>query len=181
MAWMTAIAAGLNIYGAQQQAAAGNEAAKVEQAQLNAAALSAEGQSQYEAEAQRRKAELMISRALAVGASSGAGTSGLDYLLRDIGAEGETAAGYALYGGTEKAKGLRYRGEVGVAEAKAKGRATLMSAIGQSAMSLAAAYGGGGAPAAAGTAKTGSNSWFTKLTSKSGGRMAPIEERVWSK
>lgn len=144
MAWMTAIAAGLNIYGAKMQADAGNEAAKAEQAQLNAAALSAEGQSQYEAEAQRRKAELMISRALAVGASSGAGTSGLDSLLRDIGAEGETAAGYALYGGSEKAAGMRYRGEVGVAEAKAKGRATLMSAIGQSAMSLYAAYGGGG-------------------------------------
>lgn len=140
----TAVGAGLSILGAKQQADAGNAAAKAEQQQLNAAALAAEGQGQYEAEAQRRKSELMISRALAVGAASGAGTQGLDSLLRDIGAEGETAAGYALYGGKEKAAGMRYRGEVGVSEAKSRGSATLMSAIGSSALSLAGRYGGGG-------------------------------------
>lgn len=141
--FMLAASTAMSLYGAKKQADAGNAAAAAEKQQLDTEAMSAEAQSQYDAEAKRRKAELMLSRALAVGAASGAGTTGLDSLLRDIGAEGETAAGYALYGGTEKAKGLRYRGDVGVYEAKAKGKATIMSAVAGAATSLYGAYGGG--------------------------------------
>lgn len=139
---MLAAAGGLNIAGAKMSADAGNAAAKAEQAQLNAAALASEATSQHQAEQDRRKADLMLSRALAVGAYSGGGTSGLDSLFRSIAQEGETAAGYSLYEGAEKAKELRYRGTVGVASAKSAGKATLMSAIANSAMMLAGKYGG---------------------------------------
>lgn len=156
MAWMQAIGAAISLFSAKAQADSANAAAEAEQAQLNAeqarlnaSALSVEAQSQREAEAHRRKADLMLSRALAVGAASGAGTTGLDSLLRDLGAEGETAAGYSLYEGKDKAaglryqgEGLRYRGEVGVATAKAQGKASMMSAVGSSALSIGAKYGG---------------------------------------
>jgi len=137
---LLAAAAGVNVAGAKMSADAGVAAAKTEQAQLNAAALANDAAAQHQAEQDRRKSDLMLSRALAVGAYGGGGVSGLDTLFRSIAAEGETAAGYSLYEGTEKAKELRYRGDIGVRSAKASGRATLMSAIANSAMSIAGKY-----------------------------------------
>ena len=85
--------------------------------------------------------------------------TGLDSILRGIAQEGETAAGYSLYESTEKAKGMRYRGQVGVSEAKARGRATMMQAVASSAMTLAGAYGGGGS--GAGTmVSDGAGNWY---------------------
>lgn len=140
---LTIASTAMQVMGAQQSAKAANAAAAAEQAQLNAAATQEDAAGQHAAEAARRKSDLMLSRALAVGAASGAGTAGLDSILRGIAQEGETAAGYSTYESTEKAKGMRYRGEVGVAEAKARGRATLMSAYASAGISLAGKYGGG--------------------------------------
>jgi hypothetical protein len=140
---MMAAAIGLNLAGAKMSADAANVAARNEQAQLNAAATQEDAAGQHAAEQARRKSDLMISRALAVGAASGAGTTGLDSILRGIAQEGETQAGYTTYESTEKAKGMRYRGQVGVAEAKARGKSTMMQAVASSAMTLAGAYGGG--------------------------------------
>ena len=128
MAMMTAIAAGLNLAGAQMSADAGNAAAKAEQSQLNTAATQEDAAGQHAAEAARRKSALMLSRAIAIGAASGAGTAGLDSILRGIAQEGETQAGYIGYESTEKAKGMRYRGQVGASEAKARGKATMSPA-----------------------------------------------------
>lgn len=159
--YLQAAGAALSVAGAAKSASAANAAARAQQEQLNAAAMQEDAAGQHRAEIDRRKADLMLSRALALGASSGAGTSGLDSVLRGIAQEGETAAGYSLYESTEKAKGMRYSGEVGVSEARARGKATMMQATAGAAMSLAGKYGGGG-----------SGGWFSSGTS------APIEERV---
>jgi hypothetical protein len=144
MAWMALVSAAVQMAGAKQSADAANAAAKAEQEQLNAAALQEGAAGQHAAEAARRKSDLMISRALAVGAASGAGTTGLDSILRGIAQEGETQAGYSTYESTERAKGMRYKGDVGVADARARGKATMMQSVASSAMSLYGAYGGGG-------------------------------------
>ena len=71
--------------------------------------------------------------------------------------EGETDAGYSLYEGTERAKGLRYKGDVGVYEANAQGRAdikaankaasaTMMGAFAKGGMSMASMFSPGAAP-----------------------------------
>ena len=112
----------------QQQAASQEAAAKATQQQLNYQAGQEAASSQREALARRKQANLMMSRAMAVGAASGAGTSGLEGLMSGIAEEGEEQAQYALYGGTEAAKGLRYRGQVGVAEAKQSASATRRAA-----------------------------------------------------
>jgi len=118
-------------------ASAANTAAKANQAQLDAQAGQAEAASQHRAEQERRKADLMISRGLAVGAASGAGTSGISGMLEGIAAQGETAAGGTLYEGTERAKGLRYQGAVGVSNAKQQGTASILGAVGSSLMKFA--------------------------------------------
>lgn len=82
---------------------------------------------QHEAEAKRRKAELMLSRAMAVSAASGGGPLD-ESLMAGIVGEGEREAGYAMYGATERAKGLQYKGQVGLWDAKARGDAEIASA-----------------------------------------------------
>jgi len=127
----------LSVGGAVMQANAANKAAKANQAQLNAQAGQAEAASQHRAEQERRKADLMISRGLAVGAASGAGTSGISGMLEGIAGQGETAASGTLYEGTERAKGLRYQGAVGVSNAKQQGTASILGAVGSSLMKFA--------------------------------------------
>lgn len=101
----------------QAQAKSMQEAAKVEQMQLNQRANQEAAISQREAIMRRREAELAMSRAIAVAASSGAGTSGIEGILRGIAGRGEENAQYALYEGQERANTERYRGRVGVAQA----------------------------------------------------------------
>lgn len=111
-------------------------ASKAEKAQLDFAAGQAEAASQREANEERRRASLLISRGLAVGAASGAGLSGMSGIFEDIAGRGEEAAGAARYEGVEKAKEMRYRGAVGTTSARQQARATTMSAVGKAGGSL---------------------------------------------
>lgn len=126
----------LGLVGSSQQASAQEAVAKANQRQLNAQAKQEEAASQREATQRRRQSDLMMSRAIAVAAASGAGTSGIEGILEGIAGEGEQAAQYALYEGTERAKGLRYRGAVGRSEAKASSRATLLGGFSQAGSAL---------------------------------------------
>jgi hypothetical protein len=101
----------------QSQARSMQQAAKIEQQQLNIQANQEAAVSQREAIQRRRESELAASRAIAVAASSGAGTSGIEGILRGIAGRGEENAQYALYEGQERATTARYRGQVGVAQA----------------------------------------------------------------
>ncbi len=135
----TAVSVGstlLGLAGSMAQGRAMKDAAKAEQAQLDYSAGQAEASAQREAIEERRKADLLVSRGIAVGAASGAGTSGISGILQDIAGRGEEAAGAAMYEGTEKAKEMRYRGAVGVTEASQKARSTTLSAVGQAAGSI---------------------------------------------
>ena len=112
---------------AAQNAENARIAAEANKVQTDYAAGQADAAGQHEAEAKRHKAELMLSRAQAVAAASGGGPLD-ESLMSGILGEGETAAGYSIYESTEKAKGLRYRGQVGMYEANAKGRSEIDSA-----------------------------------------------------
>ena len=87
-------------------------AAEANKVQTDYAAGQADAAGQHQAAANRRKAELMLSRAQAVAAASGGGPLD-ESLMSGILSEGETAAGYSLYESSERAKGLRSRGQVG--------------------------------------------------------------------
>lgn len=126
----------MGLGGAMMQGRAAKDAAKAEQAQLDYAAGQAEASSQREAIEERRKADLLISRGIAVGAASGAGMSGISGILEGIAGRGEEAAGAARYEGTEKAKEMRYRGAVGVSTARQQARATTMAAVGKAGGSI---------------------------------------------
>ena len=126
----------MGLGGAMMQGRAAKDAAKAEQAQLDYSAGQAEASSQREAIEERRKADLLISRGIAVGAASGAGMSGISGILEGIAGRGEEAAGAASYEGTEKAKEMRYRGAVGVTSARQSARATTLSAVGNAGGSL---------------------------------------------
>lgn len=166
-AWVQVASTVLSLAGSMSQAdsmrktAAQNAenariAAEANKVQTDYAAGQADAAGQHEAEAKRRKAELMLSRAHAVAAASGGGPLD-ESLMSGILGEGETAAGYSSYESTEKAKGLRYRGQVGMYEANAKGRseiesanrqadATVMGAFGKAGMSMFSRFDPGGMP-----------------------------------
>lgn len=112
--------------------------AEANQQQLEYSAGQSEAAGQHEAEAKRRKADLMLSRAQAVAAASGGGPLD-ESLFAGIVGEGEREAGYSLYQSREQAAGSRYRGAVGVYEANARGRAGIdeAAARGSSEMSSA--------------------------------------------
>lgn len=150
---MTALqvaSAGLSLVGAIQQARAGTAAAKAQQVQLNYQAGQETASAIQEANARRRKADLMISRGLAVAAASGAGTSGLEGILSGIAEEGERSAGAAMYSGIERAKGLRYQGAVGVAEAKTQAKSTILGGVAKAAMSMYDLFSPGSPPTSVG-------------------------------
>lgn len=101
--------------------------AEANQRQLDYSAGQSEAAGQHEAEAKRRKAELMLSRAQAVSAASGGGPLD-ESLIAGIVGEGEREAGYSLYASKEDAAGKRYRGQVGAYQANASGRTEIESA-----------------------------------------------------
>ena len=78
---------------------------------------------------------------MAVGAASGAGTSGIEGLMADLSGRGEEAAQGEIYQGSEKAGSLRYQGRVGVSQAKSQAMSTLLGAAGKA---MSAGSGGGG-------------------------------------
>lgn len=112
---------------AQQNAENARVTAEANQRQLEYSAGQSEAAGQHEAEAKRRKAELMLSRAQAVSAASGGGPLD-ESLIAGIVGEGEREAGYSMYTSREQAAGSRYRGKVGMYEANARGRTEIESA-----------------------------------------------------
>ena len=156
---------------AQQNAENARIAAEANKAQTDYAAGQADAAGQHAALAQRRKAELMLSRAQAVAAASGGGPLD-ESLMAGILGEGEKAAQYATYESGERSAGLRYRGQVGAYEANARGRseiksanrqadATVMGALGKAGMSLFSRFDPGGLPTAESLGgKTGGYSYY---------------------
>ncbi len=144
--------------------------AEATQKQLDYQAGQEQAAGQHEAEKARRKATLMLSRAQAVAAASGAGPLD-ESLMTGIIGEGEREAGFASYGAEERSKGLRYRGQVGAYDANAKGRqgiseanatadATLLSTFGRAGLSMLSLAPGGPPVAGSSWARQGyANGW----------------------
>lgn len=116
----------LTLIGGQMQADAVKSAAEENRKQLEYKAGQETAVGQHQAEAARKRATLMMSRAQAVAASSGAGPLD-ETLAAGILGEGEKAAGFAGYESKERAKGLQYQGEVGVRQAKRQADAIMMT------------------------------------------------------
>lgn len=95
--------------GARKAGKAQNVAAKYEAKQLASQANEAVAASQREAMEQRREANLVGSRALALAAASGGGASdpSVMKLLADLKGEGAYRSSVALYQGEERARQLR--------------------------------------------------------------------------
>ncbi len=99
---------GLKVFGDIKK---GNEAKKSgdrDAAQLRREAIARRGEGQHQAEEERRSAEFVKSRALAVAAASGGGVGNVNVLntLGDIDAEGETRALMRRYSADREALGL---------------------------------------------------------------------------
>jgi hypothetical protein len=94
---------------ASQQAALDHQAAQARQA-----AGQERAGAQRSAFDQRRQARLAESRALALGAASGAGTADPTFvnLFGDLGAEGEYRSLTALHGGEERARNLEMQADL---------------------------------------------------------------------
>lgn len=116
---------GMNQASSMRSAAAANaenarRAAEANKIQTDFAAGQAEAAGQHQAEQDRHKAMLLLSRAQAVAAASGGGP--LDATLAaGILGKGEQQAEYSMYEANDRAAGLRYRGNVGAYEANARG------------------------------------------------------------
>lgn len=93
---------------------------------------------------QRRQAELLSSRALAVAAASGAGVDDPTVLniMANIAGEGEYRALTALYEGEEEARGLELNADARRREAKNTKKAAKFSALGTIIGAGSDAYGG---------------------------------------
>lgn len=180
----TALQAGgtlLNIFGGMNQAdnmrstAARNAesqrvAAEATQKQLDYQAGQEEAAGQHKAEQERRKATLMLSRAQAVAAASGAGPID-ESLMQGIFEQGERQAMATTYEHGERAAGLQYRGRVGAYEANVRGRqgieeanaaadATLLSTFGRAGVGLIGLAPGGPPVAGSSWARQGyANGW----------------------
>lgn len=165
---VASISGGMSAAKAAKQAGENQKAeSDFEAAQMNQAAGQARAASQRDAEEQRRQTALVQSRALALSAASGAGTTdpSVVNLIGDIAGQGAYRAGVALYQGDEKARQLEmgassklYEGEVALVTGKNKARAYtiqgITGAIG-SASSMFGKYGGGGPGALSGIGATG--------------------------
>lgn len=168
MAWVgIAITAASALMQASQTAAAGRaeeKAALARQAQLDnqaeqarANAIQEEAFAQREAFNERKKGELVASRALAVGAASGVGVESLDNVFGDIGQEEEFRALDALFRGDRAAQNLRYQADLKVFEgeqearagqvarrlAKSKALTQVLAGAGKAASAGYTSYGGG--------------------------------------
>lgn len=114
-------------------AAAGNKAMADYQAGQEQAA------GQHAAEQSRRKAMLMLSRAQAVAAASGGGSLD-ENLAAGLIEQGEKDAGYNMYTANERAGSLRYKGDMGVYEANARGINEINSANSQADATIMSAF-----------------------------------------
>jgi hypothetical protein len=122
----------LSTAGAINAGNAQRDASNFQAAQLEAAAKAEQAAAQRDAEQERKKITLLMSRARAVGAASGGGQ---DFnLLGDIAEEGEYNALIAQWQGNEAASGRRMQASASRMEGSAaqkagrlKGSATLLS------------------------------------------------------
>jgi len=137
MAWFAAIAAGAStaIKAWQQNKVKQREG----DAYVDAKNRSMAATTREMAEEERKK-EYMHSRALAVAAFSGAGTSdpGMVKILADLNAEGEYRVMSKLWAGQNEAAGLSFRAEA----ARREGEAIWDNVVISSLSSGASAYGG---------------------------------------
>lgn len=134
---MTLISVGMSVVGgamqasqtraagaAEQQAALGRQQAlehQAAQARINAGQEKAVAQRRSLEE--RKRGELIASRAQAVGAASGVGGESLERVFGDIGAEEEYRATLALYEGDVAARSLKLQAETKVFEGQQEARA----------------------------------------------------------
>lgn len=154
-AWVVAVAGtavtAASSYAASKQQDINDKAAALANARrAEAAAKEAEASGQLKASEARRRADVMASRALAVAAASGAGTSGIETLFSGLAEEGERAAGAAKYESVETAKGMqdraaltKYNAEAASNARKSERTATVVGSVAQSG-SLYSKYGSGG-------------------------------------
>lgn len=139
---------------AQGMAIRGEKQFEADQLDENAGQLQASAQRQ--AQIERRHANLVASRALALGGASGAGLSDptMAGILTDIEAEGSYRAASAIYEGDSRARRLRmgadaarFEGDVGLQGGESRASALRTTAAGsilQGAGSLYGKYGMGG-------------------------------------
>lgn len=148
---------------AEAAGARAREAKEFEAAQLGQQAGQAQASAQRRSLEQRRRAQMVASRALAVSAASGAGASDptIETIISDIQGEGAYRAGLELYHGEERARQMRmgaeaanYEGQVAERGGKERARAARISAFGSAlsgagnSYSLYSKYGMGGPQAA---------------------------------
>jgi len=116
--------------------AAGNaaaDAARQEQKQLNQMAAEERAVASRQKAAVDLRTRQVLSRAQAVAAASGAGATDptVMQIMSGITTEGEVQKAEAMRQGNESAKGLEYKGRVGVAAAKTNQRLGYLTAGGQ--------------------------------------------------
>lgn len=152
-AWVVAVAgtavSAASSYAASKQQDINEKAAALANARrAEAAAKEAEAAGQLKANEARRKAEVMASRALAVAAASGAGTSGIETLFSGLAEEGEREAGVAKYESVETAKGMqdraaltKYNADAAASARKSERTANVIGAVAQGS-SIYSKYGG---------------------------------------
>ena len=123
----TAISAG----GSLMEGSAAKKSADFQAGQMDRNAIAVEATSQRVAIEERRKAELMQSRARAVAAAGGGTTTGVGVgdILAKIGAEGEFNALSALFEGREKATGMRTQAAGARVSGKAAKKAGQLKAL----------------------------------------------------
>jgi hypothetical protein len=122
MAWLSLIGSGVQ---AVSQYAEGQQAKKL----AERSAVQIRASSQRDAIAERRRAMLLKSRALAVAAASGGGgveDPTVSKLIADINAQGEMNALGALYEGEEEATGLELGGQVRRSEGRARATSSIL-------------------------------------------------------
>lgn len=139
---------GLSALGTLAAGNSAEKAANFEASQLQRNAGLARAASQRAAIEERRKADLVSSRALAVAAASGGGTGGnVENILGDIAAEGEYRTLTSLFEGEQQAQGLetaagrRWEGKAAKRASRVQAVSTLLGSAG----SMYGKYGGSGA------------------------------------
>lgn len=167
MAWAalaaTLVGTAMQVGGQMTQASAAAQAGQqqflakqFEADQLDQNAGQVEAAAQRQAQIERRQANLIASRALAIGGASGAGLSDptMAGILTDIEAEGSYRAASAIYEGADRARRMRMGADAAMFEGgmllqggQTRSRAMRTAAVGtllQGAGSLYGKYGMGG-------------------------------------
>jgi hypothetical protein len=142
----TAVSAGSSILGGLYA----NSAGKAMQKQYKNQANTERAVAQRQGIKDHRESQLTESRAIAVGAASGAGgveTEGFSNIVAGINEQGYMNYMTSIWNGENKAQGLIYQGKIARAEGKQKKQAGFLQAattVLSSASSIAGGMGGGG-------------------------------------